>query len=173
MGCFFKEKNANFCTSKCNILWRFCDCNWLWIWTELEMIPITDEECFCHLSQHLSLSLFSPLQNLIKFIFDLLNGRPESDGEERGETKEAEAEKTFPSGYFSIGASGSTGSRAGPLCFQMLHRLVPALYNCYVTYTDDPDASALLEQRGQICSHLQSINLYPMIMWRKWQSRNS
>lgn len=29
-------------------------------------------------------------------------------------------------------------------CFQMLHRLVPPLYNRYVTFTADPDASALL-----------------------------
>lgn len=103
-----------------------------------------------------SLCLFSPLQNLIKFIFDLLNGSPESDGERQGETKEAE--ETFPSGYFSIGASGGTGGRAGALRFQMLHRLVPPLYNCYATCADDPDASALLAQRGQICSHLESIN---------------
>lgn len=48
--------------------------------------------------------------------------------------------------------------------YQMLHRLVPPLYNCYATYADDPDASALLAQRGQICSHLQSITLYPMII---------
>lgn len=163
MGSFFKEENANFYASKCNILWKFCDCN-----CEFErnwkrfLSRMRNVSAICH-STCLS-PFFSPLQNLIKFIFDLLNGSPESDGEQRGETKEAEAEKTFPSGYFSIGASGSTGSCAGPLCFQMLHRLVPPLYNCYVTYTDDPGASALLEQRALICSHLQSINLYPMII---------
>lgn len=44
-----------------------------------------------------SLPLLAPpsqQRNLIKFIFDLLNGSHESDGEERGETKEENAEKT-------------------------------------------------------------------------------
>lgn len=65
----------------------------------------------------LALFFFSSLQqqNLIKFKFDFSNGSLESDGEQQKETKEEEAEKTLPSGFFLISALGSTGSCAGLL----------------------------------------------------------
>lgn len=110
----------------------------------------------------------SQQRNVIKFIFDLLNGSHESDGEQRGETKEEKAEKTLPSGCSLISASGTTGSCAGPLRFQMLHRLVPSLYNCYVTYTDDPDASAFWNNMVR-CAHIY--NLYQMKIQEKMERK--
>lgn len=105
----------------------------------------------------------SQQRNLIKFIFDLLNGSHESDGEQRGETKEEKVETTLPSGCSLISASGSTGSCAGPLCFQMLHRLVPSLYNCYITHTDDPDASAFWNNMIR-CAHIYNPSTF--IKWK-------
>lgn len=66
----------------------------------------------------------------------------------------------------------ATGSCAGPLCFQMLHRLAPSLYNCYVNLHRWPWCLCILRLHGQMCSHLQSFNFFQMKLWRKWQENN-
>ena len=167
MGFFFCwAKNDIYIILQINaIFWGvtviFCDseCKWEWLVVSGGMGNVSAICC--------STCRFAPLsqqRNLIKFIFDLLNGSHKSDG---GETKEERAAKTLPSGCSLISASGSTGSAAGPLCFQMLHRLVPSLYNCYATYTDDPKASAFWNHNMRL--HLQSFNFHQMIIWRKWK----
>lgn len=167
-GCFFrakKTKTLHLYTYKCNNLRRWCECNRLWFWIEWKRFMSEIISTICD-STCLSPTLAPPSlqRNLIKIIFDLLNGSHESDGEERGETKEEKAEKTLPSGCSLISASGGSGSCAGPLCFQMLHRLVPSLYNCYVTRTDDPDASAFWKNVVR-CAHI-----YNPSTFMKWKS---
>lgn len=120
-------------------------------WTRERFMPGLE-----NISAICSTCLFAPpseLRHLMKFIFDLLNGSHESDGEQQGETKEEKTRQTPTSGSSLISASGSTESCAGPLCFQMLHRLVPSLYNCYVTYADDSNAFAFWKNMIW-CAHI-------------------
>lgn len=104
--------NATFCRGTVTVIDCDFERNWEWFMSRME-----NGSAICYSTCNLSAAFFPPLKqrNLIKFIFDLLNGSHESDRKERRETKAEKAEKTLPSGCFLISASGSTGSRAGPL----------------------------------------------------------
>lgn len=140
IGLFLQSKKLHLYTSKCNILRRCCDSNRLRFWMEVRTI-----QGWRMFQPFVIVPVFPPSFTAEKFNYIYIwSFKWQSWVGWRTARRDKGKESREDSAIWCslISASGSMGSCAGPLCFQTLHRLVPSLYNSYVTYTDDPDASA-------------------------------
>lgn len=131
-------------------------------WTELGMIHVTGGERFCHLLQYLIPSL-PPLRGKKFNYICIWSFKWQSWVRWRTAKRDKWRERGED---FAIWMFLDFSLRQhGKLCrttlrFQMLHRLVPSLYNSYVMHADGPDASrAFGNKRGHARSHLQLLEL--------------